>query len=390
MKLLCKTTDLQQALHLVSRAISNQQALPILGNILLHVEGKRCTCSATDLELSIMTHFPADVENEGAITIPAKAFLNFAQYNTDAEVLLETSEGTQLRCTSKKAKTLISGEAAAEYPTITSIKKETSFPLVADPLLHALHSVTFAAATTTLRPVLAGVYVRSQKGKLIFVATDSYRLSEYKLPVDSSVDVSCIIPKKVFDELQAIVGSQKEKSSGKTKGAGDEGEKQEKKSSAAHVEVALSSQQIEITTGSTTLLSRLIDGKFPDYEQIIPKAPKTTVTIPVSELLPTIRRMHYFAKETNNNLTFHITKEGIRITTPTTQSGRDEATLGAVVSGADNKIALSSSYLLDFLGHIPGGEVEMRITDSQHPALFTIPGVEGFSHLIMPLRLQEE
>ena len=176
MKLLCKTIDLQQALHLVSRAISNQQALPILGNILLEAEGKRCTASATDLELSIVTSFPAEIENEGAITIPAKAFLNFAQYNTDGEVLLETSEGTQLKCTSKKAKTLISGEAASEYPTITPIEKETTFPIAAGPLLEALHTVTFAAAKTTLRPVLSGVHVRSEKGKLVFVATDSYRL----------------------------------------------------------------------------------------------------------------------------------------------------------------------------------------------------------------------
>src|SRR3989338_11114175 len=117
MKLLCKTIDLQQALHLVSRAISNQQALPILGNILLEAEGKRCTVSATDLELSIITSFGANIENEGAITIPAKAFLNFAQYNSDDEILLETSEGTQLKCTSKHTKTMIAGEAAQEYPT---------------------------------------------------------------------------------------------------------------------------------------------------------------------------------------------------------------------------------------------------------------------------------
>jgi DNA polymerase-3 subunit beta len=282
---------------------------------------------------------------------------------------------------------LISGEAASEFPTITPIDRQTTFPIAAEPLLEALHTVTFAAANTTLRPVLAGVYVRSHKGKLIFVATDSYRLSEYRLPSGGGVDISCIIPRKVFDELQAVLGAQKEKVA--SKDAAEESEKKKKKPEVA-IEVTLSNQQIELKVGTTTLLSRLIDGKFPDYEQIIPKSPKTTITIPVKELLPTVRRMHYFAKETNNNLTFHISKQEVRIVTPAAQSGRDEAVLSAKVTGPENKIALSSSYLLDFLGHIPGEEVVMHITDSQHPALFTIPGAEALSHLIMPLRLQEE
>lgn len=402
MKLLCKTTDLQQALHLVSRAISNQQALPILGNILLHAEGKRCTASATDLELSIVTSFPAEIENEGAITIPAKAFLNFAQYNTDHEVLLETSEGTQLKCTSKKAKTLISGEAASEYPTITPIEKETTFPIASGPLLEALHTVTFAAAKTTLRPVLSGAYVRSEKGKLVFVATDSYRLSEYTITGAKAADISCIIPTKVFDELQSVLGSQKNDNEGqksekgpasaKASAGGQEGadEEKKKKREESSVDVTLSSQQIELQVGSTQLLSRLIDGKFPDYQQIIPKSPKTTVKISVKELLPAVRRMHYFAKEINNNLTFHISKSDMRIITPSTQAGRDEAVLPIEMTGSENKIALSSSYLLDFLSRVPGEEIEMQITDSQHPALFRVAGMDALLHLIMPLRLQEE
>lgn len=389
MKFLCKTTNLQQALSLVSRAISNQQALPILGNILLQAEGKHCIASATDLELSIVTSFPADIENEGAITIPAKAFLNFAQYSTDSEILLETSEGTQLQCTSKRAKTLISGEAASEYPNITPIEKETSFPIAAGPLLEALHTVTFAAAKTTLRPVLSGVHVRSEKGKLIFVATDSYRLSEYTTPTSGTVDISCIIPTKVFDELQSILGAHKDKDGvEEDKKKEEEGQKKEK--TELNVNAILSSQQIEFQVGSTQLLSRLIDGKFPDYQQIIPKTPKTFIKVAVKELLPIIRRMHYFAKEINNNLTFHITKNKVRIITPATQTGRDEAVFPIEMTGTENKIALSSSYLLDFLSRIPGEEVEIQVTDSQHPALFRVPGTDALLHLIMPLRLQEE
>lgn len=375
MKFLCKTSHLLQSLNLVSRAISGQQALPILGNVKIEAQGKRCTMSATDLELSIITSFEADIENEGSITVPAKAILNFAQYNSDKEVLLETNEGTQLKCTSSSAKTIIAGEAASEYPTISHIEKETTFSLDAAPLIEALHMVTFASARTTLRPVLAGVYVHSNQGNLLFVSTDSYRLSEYKIPADSiGSDVSCIIPAKVLEELKSILGSQKPEDNNLPK-----------------VHIALSNQQIEISVGQTKLLSRLIDGKFPDYKQIIPSETKTKVAINTKNLATIVKRMHYFAKETNNNLTFTIRKSDntIHITTPHTQAGRDEATLDTELTGEENKIALSSSYLLDFLAHVDNDVVEMHLTDSMHPAVFHEPGNDHLLHLIMPLRIQE-
>jgi len=346
--------------------------------------------SATDLELSIVTSFEANIENEGAITVPAKAILNFAQYNSDAEVLLETSGGNQLKCTSTHAKTLIAGESATEYPTITPIENEETFTIGAEPLLDALHMVTFASAKSTLRPVLSGVYLRAEKGNLIFVSTDSYRLSEYRVPLSTGkADLSCIIPAKVLEELKAVLGSKKGEESKKEKE-----EKKEKKGkdhqAAATIEIALSNQQIELRAGRTRLLSRLIDGKFPDYQQIIPKEAKTKVTVPVRELLTVIRRMHYFAKEINNNITFRFSGGKMQMTTPQTQMGKDEATLEVSQSGKENKIALSSSYLLDFLNHMENEEVEVQITDSMHPAVFRLPGKEFLLHLIMPLRLQEE
>jgi len=387
MKFSCKTQDLLKALNLVSHAIGGQQALPILGNVLLEAEGKRCTVSATDLELSIVTSFEANIENEGSITIPAKAILNFSQYNLDDEVLLETSEGTQLKCTSKHAKTLIAGEAAGEFPTISPIEKETAFSLEAAPLLAALHMVTFASARTTLRPVLSGVYIRSEKGNLILVATDSYRLSECELQTEGSgSDISCIIPAKFLEELKVVLGEKK----GDKEGESEEESKKKKGKTANKVEVALSKQQIELHVGPTQLVSRLIDGKFPDYQQIIPKEKKTTVNFSTKELTTIVKRMHYFAKETNNNLTFSFSKGKVHITTPQTQYGKDEATLSVEVSGGDNKIALSSSYLLDFLSHVSDKQVELQLTDSMHPAVFHLPSKDNYLHLIMPLRMQEE
>lgn len=396
MKFSCRTQDLLEGLQLCGRAISKQQALPILGNVLMQVEGKRCTLSGTNLELSIITSFEAKIENEGGITVPLKAILNFIQYNQDEEVLLETSEGTHLLLKSKHAKAKISGEAVGEYPTIAPIEKETSFTLSPKPLLEALNLVTFACAKTTSRPVLSGVFIRTEKEKLVLVATDSYRLSEFKLPIDGlKGDISCIVPAKVLEELRAVLSGKTEEVDEEGEAGDEESSKKKKADSAKKVqktplEINLSSQQIEVKTGTTRLLSRLIDGKFPNYEQILPKEKKTTVDVSGKDIFTAVKRMHYFAKEMNNNITFSIDGEHLKLSTQETQLGRDESVIDITKKGTDNKIALSSSYVIDFLSHAGSDGLEIELSDKMHPAVFRIPGNDKFLHLIMPLRMTEE
>ena len=379
MKFSCNTASLLQSLQLVSRAISGQQALPILGNVLVQAEGARCTVSATDLEISIVTSFDAAIENEGSITVPAKAILNFAQYTTDSEVVLETVEGTQLRCMSKHSKTNLSGELATEYPTISPVEKNVSFAVNAHDLLQSLHLVTFTCARTSLRPVLSGVFLRTDGGKMILVGTDSYRLSECVIKTGVQDNISCIIPVKVLEEVKAAISGQKAKKPGAD----------EKIDQVPQVHVTLSQQQVELRVGATRFLSRLIEGKFPDYKQIIPKETSVRSVLSTHEFTTAVRRMHYFAKEVNNNLTFVLGGGDAQIRTPQTPLGKDEATITAETTGGETKIALSSSYLLDFLSHIDDANVELHVVDGMHPAVFKLPNTPGFLHLIMPLRMQD-
>ena len=385
MKFSCPTQELLQSLQLCSRAISNQQALPILGNVLVKAEGNLCTISATDLELSIITQFEATVETPGSITIPAKAILNFAQYTSDPQVSLEVKDGAQIRCSSAHGKTVLSGEAASEYPSIPSVDGKVTFALDGATLLEALHYVTFASAKSSLRPVLSGVSLRTEGGKIIFVATDSYRLSEYSVAAETPGEIACIIPVKVLEELKVVLAGKKPAKRTPTEEDAKEGARAE----ALPVHIVLSQQQIELRLGDVRLLSRLIEGKFPDYRQIIPKEHTTDALVPTKELSTSVKRMHYFAKEVNNNLTFSFKPGEVHIATPQTPMGKDEATISAELTGKEGKIALSSSYLLDFLGHLEGEAVDMRITDSMHPAVFHLPGNDRLLHLIMPLRMQE-
>ncbi len=391
MKFSSKTQDLLSGLQLVSRAIGSDQVLPILQNILIHTEGKRCTLSATNLEISIVTSFEVSIENEGSITIPAKAILNFMQYNQDEEVVLETSEGTQLKLQSKRAKAIISGEAASGFPTITSIQKETTLSLPVGPLLHALSLVTFSCAKTTSRPVISGVYVRLEKGALVLVGTDSYRLSEYRIKVEGLMgEIACIIPARFLEELKSVIALQRGHDDATDGGDEKKTKAGAEKKETEKVDIHLGAQQIEVHVGTTRLTSRLIDGKFPDYVQVLPKECHTTATVHVKDLLGAVKRMHYFAKELNNNITFSFTKSGVHLQTKQTQLGSDESTIPVELDGKENKIAISSTYLIDFLSRLGNEKVMIELSDKMHPAVFRLSGGEPFLHLIMPLRMTEE
>lgn len=385
MQITCSTVNLLHALQLANRAISNQQALPILGNILLQAEGDYCTISATDLELSIITKIPATVTVAGSITVPAKTILNFAQFTSDPEVTLEVKDGTHIRCSSAHGKTTLSGEAASNYPSISKIESNQSLTLDGATLLDALHYVTFASARSSLRPVLSGVSLRAEKGKLIFVATDSYRLSEYIIPVSAPESLSCIVPVKILDEVKVLLAGKKLPKRSPT----EEGEPEGTRSEALPVTVIFGNQQIELQVGETRLLSRLIEGTFPDYRQIIPKEHTLSALLPLKDLTIAVRRMHYFAKEMNNTLTFSFTPGRVEISTPQTPIGKDEATLSIEHAEGEGKIALSSSYLLDFLAHAESEAVTLQMVDSMHPAVFHLPGNDRLLHLVMPLRMQE-
>jgi DNA polymerase III subunit beta len=353
--------------------------------VLVKVEDGICTLSATDLELSMVTQLSATVEAPGSITIPSKAILNFAQYNNDPEVTLEVKDGTQIRCTSAHSKTVLSGESANDYPSIVPVEKTTSFSLDAATLLEALHLVTFSSARSSLRPVLSGIYLRTEGDSIILVSTDSYRLSECTIKASVAEQISCIIPVKVLEELRSVLAAKKPAKRSATEDDAKEGERSE----AVPVHITMNQQQIEMRVDGTRLLSRLIEGKFPPYQQIIPKENTTKALVSIRDLTTAVKRMHYFAKEVNNNLTFSFTSGQVHIATPQTQLGKDETTIPVELNGTDGKIALSSSYLLDFLAHIDADTVDMRITDSMHPAVFHLPGSDKFLHLIMPLRMQE-
>ena len=366
MRLTCSQKDLLSALTTTNKAVDVNNTLPVLNNVLLKAEGKKLYFTSTNLEIAISYTIETDIKNEGEITIPSKLFTNYINYLKDDTVDMVAEEGDVVIKTSD-SKTRIKGIAASEFPPIPSVDKEGGMSVKVKDLNKAIEQVVFAAALNTTRPILSGVYFMAEGNSLKMVSTDSYRLSEKILMVNSvSGAVSCIVPAKTVLELGSILdGLDEEKD----------------------VEIVISKNQIMFSVGPVQLTSRLIEGQFPNYEQIIPKESKTKTEFDVSALSLMLKRINIFAKENNNKIILRIADGKVTVTTESTQYGEGEITLDTHVEGENNEIALNSQFLLDALGNIGDKKVLVEIGEKTTPIMIKPKEGKGYTHIIMPLKI---
>lgn len=366
MRLTCAQKDLVNALSITSKAVAMNNTLPVLNNILVKAEGKKLYFTSTNLELAIQYWIEADIKNEGEITIPAKLLTSYVGYLKDGELDMTVEEGGDVLIQSGKSKTKIKGIASSEFPSVPLVDREAGFKISGKDLQTAIQQVSFAAALNTTRPILTGIYFWLDEGKLKMVATDSYRLAEKVLPAtDISGELSCIVPAKTIMELGAILSLSKE---------------------TEVIEVIVSKNQIFFTIGKTQVTSRLIEGQFPNYQQVIPQESKLDIALEVSTLALTLKRINLFAKENNSKVLLQVKERELLITTESTQYGVGEEKIVVEVEG-EGRIALNSQFMLDVLGNLNSKEVLLKIGDETKPALFTSKDSQGYVHIIMPLKI---
>ncbi|MBI5414669.1 DNA polymerase III subunit beta [Candidatus Peregrinibacteria bacterium] len=369
MKLTCQQKDFFEALTLVQKAINPQNTLPILGNVLLKAEGQKLYLSATNLEIAITTSISADIKNEGKITIPAKILVSYVGYLKEGEIKLVLEDGETIFIQAVGSKTKLKGISPEEFPVIPVVEKEEYFSVSSEALKKSIEEVVFCCAGTTTRPVLSGVYFWGKDTTLHLVATDSYRLGEKKITLsgkNSIKDLKNIIPSRTMQELVRILGSSKEK----------------------EVEVISSKNQILFQIGTTKLISRLIEGKFPEYTQIIPSSYKIKAKISRDELILGIKRVGLFARENNNNIKVSFKKTGsVELTTDATEIGSEESEIAAEVSGENTEVALNGQYLLDVLQSIDTKTVYIQTEEKLSPVVIKPEKEEDYVHVIMPLKI---
>lgn len=367
MKVVISQDALLEALKTVSRAVAGQNTLPVLGNILIRAEGKKVNFSATNLELSIATSCEANVKNEGAITVPAKILTSYTSLlGKDEDVELVAADGVTLEIKSASSKTRIKGISADEFPQIATVDSGVKLNLDAKAFRSAVHQVAFAAQENSSRPILAGVYFGADKSELRMAATDSYRLSEKVLKLSSAVESrKCVIPVRAVFEADRLVAG------------------------ADEVRIVIGENQVMFIVDNTQLTSRLIDGQFPDYQQIIPKKVTSTIEVERGAFELAVRRVSIFAKQNNQHMKLEVLGDGtLNVSTDATEIGEERTTIPVKVTGDANVIALNADYVLDVLGSLSGeSSVKLELDSKMTPAVFkTIEGTD-FVHLVMPLKM---
>ena len=368
MKLICAQADLERALNIVSKAITPNTTLPVLNNILLKAEGKSLHFAATNLEVAIQFFIPAEIKAEGSITVPAKLIGSYVSLLKDENVELNLVENDTLLVKTVSSQTKIKGINASEFPTIPNLEKENTLKIQTKDLLKSITQTAFAASNNTSRPVLSGVFFDVDKDVIKVVATDSYRLAEKKLTLKdkTSITMQCIVPVRTVMELGKILGMANEE----------------------EMEINVSKNQILFIVGDVQLMSRLIEGKFPPYDKIIPRNTKTKLEVKVAELTNVVRRVSLFARENNNSIKLSATTDGkLNIATEETKIGEEKAELSVSVSGEENKIALNAQYLFDVLNYIDCETILLEIDDKLSPAVVKPLKEQDYIYIIMPLKV---
>lgn len=367
MKVIIDQNDLLESLKTVSRAVSGANTLPVLGNILIQAQGRKLHFSATNLEISIATSVEADIKNEGAITVPAKILTSYTSLLGKAEeVELKIADGTTLELNSKSSKTKIKGISADEFPNIARVDSGVKMEIASGDFKTLVHEVAFAAQENAARPILSGVYFATKGTELRVASTDTYRLSEKVLQLGAAAEeIKCVVPVRAVFEAERLAGGTEK------------------------VGVTIAENQVMFSVGGTELVSRLIEGQFPDYTQILPKQHQTTAIVDREALALAVRRVSIFAKENNQHMKLDFLNDGtLTVSTDSTQIGEERTTVPIQLEGATNIIALNTDYVLDVLGAISGEEkVKIELEGKINPAVFKKEKSEDFVHLVMPLKM---
>jgi DNA polymerase III subunit beta len=373
MKFTCTKENLSYALDLVSGVAGKQVNLPILTNILISVEESVVRLITTNLEIAVQANLRAKVENKGSFTVPAKTLTDFVHLLPEEQVEIELQEN-EVKITCGSSSTKIKGAPADEYPVVPEIEEEHAYAVDADKFKNSLSQVVIATAKNEIRPELSGVlfslFGERFKG-LVMAATDSYRLAEKRVEVEQGGDeMRVIVPARTVFEIIRLVGISKTKS----------GE--------AQVRLWLTDNQIALRYDDFEMTSRLVEGKYPDYTQIIPAEFKTSSNFPISQMTNKIKAASLFTTMGVNAVSFDLNAEQntIGISSTSTQTGEHASEVEAEVSGEENSILLNHRYVLDGLSHMETDDVEFKVNSGDAPCMFSPKGKSEYLYIVMPIR----
>jgi len=366
MKIECTQDKLSRALAVVSHAVGTRTTLPVLANIMLKTENGRLRLSATNLEIGVSTFVVGKVDDEGDITLPARILQEFVTTNSDATITISTKDSDAI-LKSQHYKATIKGIPASEFPTIPQVSPEFEAEVNGSKFKQALAQTIYAAALDETRPVLAGVLMRVSGNEMKLAATDSYRLAEKTMPLDKKVEksIEVVIPARTMLELARLI---------------DDGD--------GVLNIKIGENQIAFSIGDNYLVSRIIEGAYPDYEQIIPKESPITALVKKGELANAMKMSALFARDTANNIKLKFAGKELEVLAESPQLGENHSTMPADIKGGELDISFNAKYILDGLPVIEGEEIEISLVGKLNPCVIKSPNDKTFVYIVMPLRVE--
>ena len=367
MKLSSIRENIQQALNIVSKIVSAQTSLPVLNNVLLKTENGRLKVAATNLEIGITTWVGAKIEQEGGLTVPARLITDSIQLFPNETVDFSTDNDT-LFIKSKQHNATIKGISVEEFPLIPKIDSKPVVSLPALDLSTLLSDVSFAAAYDETRPEIAGVNLMISTDSITCASTDSYRLAErtIKLKKNATAKKSVILPIKTVLEVSRILQYNLE----------------------ATVSLSFSENQILFAIDDTEIVSRLVEGTFPEYQAIIPTKHETQAFINRDDFIKAVKLTSFFSKRGtfDVHLSFDQKKNALVVNSTVQQTGQSVSSVVANITGKDNEIVLNYRFLLDFLSNTAGKEIVFEMQSDSSPAVMRPVEEKGYVYVIMPIK----
>src|SRR5919199_5501817 len=363
MKIACPRDELIAKLGVAARGVSTRTAVQILGGILLRAEDGELALAATDMELSLRTSLEARVEGDGSVVVPGRLLVDIARALPNAEVTIEhrADEGL-VEVTAGAAHYSLHTYNAEDFPRLPDVDAVERHTVQREALLETIGRVSRSASRDESRPVLTGILVRFEPGKLVMAATDSYRLSVKETPLEGSLpELEAIIPARALAELGRVAqGSES-------------------------LEIGVHENQVVFVAGDVWLTSRRIDGQFPNYKQLLPESFEHEVTLPRNELLDIVRRVGVVVQRTSPiQLRFH---EGeLTVFARTQDGGEAKESLPVQFAGEPLEIGFNAEFLREGIESIGADEVRLKLISPLRPAVVQGDD-EDPTYLIMPIRL---
>lgn len=362
MKLQVTQENLNRALNSVSRVANSRGTLPILANVLIKTSNNRLSLAATNLDIAITHYIGAKVGEEGSITVPARLMQDFVSSLPEGVIELDLKDA-KLHVTTDKYQSVVNGIVADDFPIMPAISDGKKWTIDGAAFKKGLQQVVFAASNDETRPILTGVLLQTSGGKLNMAATDSYRLAEKQL-ASNKEDIQILVPASAMQDLLRILGESEDK-----------------------VNVTHDEQQVLFQVGDVELVTRLVDGKYPDYKKLIPEKFATSARLKRADLTNVTKVSSLFARESAGSVTIEVDDKAsqLSIRSVASQLGENTATADAKVTGSGS-ITLNSRYLLDALNALTGEEVVFSFNGKLEPTLLSDPAGTDYKHVIMPLK----